>query len=141
MNHASTAGYSVAAAMENVNMIPHQYITAASGTPSTISRENAAAAAAAYNSIAAYNSLPITVSGPIYYQHPNQTAYSINAQPIGYAAAQPQTTNPIHIKSRLYVPESVVGSLIGAKVCFEEFRVHFLCFLLYSCVSFICLHF
>jgi hypothetical protein len=98
--------------METV--VPQYYN--ASGTP-TISRENASyqSFGSSLPSIQPYGSMPIAVGAPaIYYHQPNTMANYVisHHNPVQLPHIQ---TNAI-IKSRLYVPESMIGSLIGSKV-------------------------
>ena len=83
-------------------------------------RENAAAAA---YPATAYNAIPMGVSPqPFYIQNPAAianftlpTGQYIHQQNI---SSLPNMPNSVHIKSRVYVPNHIVGILIGSKVLF-----------------------
>jgi hypothetical protein len=71
---------------------------------------------------AAYNAIPIGVSPQSFYIQTPTTVpnFSINTGQYGHtippSAPSSNMPKPIHIKSRVYVPNSIVGILIGAKV-------------------------
>jgi hypothetical protein len=92
------------------------YIAPGSVPAQMLQRDNTYAANAS-----AYNALPMGVSPQSFYiQNPAAAVaanYSIpTGHHYGHAMQQPTMPSSVFIKSRVYVPNQIVGMLIGSKV-------------------------